>query len=491
MSSNAREKMMREEKAALPHASRMGQGAMAARGAAVAMPPWHHIGGRGADRTSWVARTGVDPLYDAFDEDMVKQPGMGAMPVPPDEAGRLLDELSRRRSSARSVACFNIPYCETRCLYCMFYISPYRGAEESARFADALIREMQIWDGREVQSGRQLEAVYFGGGTPTALEARDIRRILLAARKYLSLANDCEITFDGRLSNFGPDRIEACLDGGVNRFSMGVQTFDTRIRQAMARRSGREELVSSLERLIGCRQAAVVIDLIYGFPFQTLETWKDDLRMAGEIGVDGIDCYQLRVFPGSPLFNSIAAGKLPEGPGHRPRADMFAYAVETLREPRWRRLSISHWARNTRERNFYNCYVKGRSECLPFGPGAGASLFGHSVMNSRKVRDWMEAAPDGRKCVAMMARPLADADAGRAVAEQLELNYLSPVLLEQEIPGVPFCERLSPILRNWEEAGLLERRGDDFLLTTAGQFWQGRQTQCLMDALSGQPFKKA
>lgn len=467
---------------------RHGGGMMAAmramaRGNGAAMPPGHHMGGASAGG-SWVARTGVDPLYDAFDEGIVTHPGMGAMPVDPSETASLLEGLSRRERRARTVAYFNIPYCETRCLYCMFYISPYRNKEESGRFADALIREMRLWEDRAIQQGRPLEAVYFGGGTPTALEADDIRRVLKAARTHLPLANDCEITFEGRLSNFGPDRIEACLDGGVNRFSMGVQSFDTRIRQAMGRRSGREELIKSLERLLGYHQAAVVIDLIYGFPYQNLETWKEDLTLAGQIGVDGVDCYQLRVFPGSPLSKVIAAGKIPQGPGHRERADMFAHAVKALAAPHWRRLSISHWARNTRERNFYNYYVKGRSDCLPFGPGAGGSIFGHSLMNSRSVGDWMEAVNSGRRLVAMMTRPRPNHQAGLALSEQLELNYLNVEILEREVPGAGFAKRLEPILSNWEEAGLLERHGPDFLLTTAGQFWQGRLAQCLMDALS-------
>ena len=73
----------------------------------------------------------------------------------------------------------------------------------------------------------------YGGGTPTALQADDLRRILKEVRAVLPLANDCEITVEGRLSNFGPDKMEACFDGGANRFSLGVQSFDTEIRQAM------------------------------------------------------------------------------------------------------------------------------------------------------------------------------------------------------------------------------------------------------------------
>lgn len=89
--------------------------------------------------------------------------------------------------------------------------------------------------------------------------------------------------------------MEAALAGGANRFSLGVQSFDTKIRQAVGRRSDKETLIRQLEKLMSYDQAAVVIDLIYGFPFQTLETWKEDLRIGRELNLDGIDATAPRV----------------------------------------------------------------------------------------------------------------------------------------------------------------------------------------------------
>ena len=98
-----------------------------------------------------------------------------------------------------------------------------------------------------------------------------------------------------------------------------------------------------------------------------------DLRIGRELNLDGIDCYQLRVFEKSPLYKYIQNGKLPPGPDHELRAAMFQEAVQSMHEAGWKRLSISHWASNTRERNFYNYYAKTRTDCLAFGPGAAAT----------------------------------------------------------------------------------------------------------------------
>ena len=252
--------------------------------------------------------------------------------------------------------------------------------------------------------------------------------------------------------------MEAAVQGGANRFSLGVQTFDTKVRQAVGRRSTKEQLVSQLSRLTRFNQAAVVIDLIYGFPFQTMGTWKEDLAISRELNLDGVDCYQLRVFERSPLFKYIANGKLPAGPNHELRALMFAEAVQSMREAGWSRLSISHWAANTRERNFYNYYAKTRSDCLAYGPGAGGNIDGYAYMMDRTPDTWKKAIEEGIKPVSMMLEPAPHWQLCRAVAEQLELNFLDPSRLAAEFtPQLLYV--FEPLVENWTKAGLLSPIG--------------------------------
>lgn len=432
--------------------------------------------------SKWQARITDNPLINAFDEDIVVHPGIGSSPVSPNEMSQKLEELlSKPRVQSRSTAYINVPFCETRCLYCMFYIKPYK-KEESKKYADTLIKEMQLWTDKKATQGQPIHAVYFGGGTPTALEASDICRIIEAIRKYLPLANDCEITLEGRLSNFGQDKMEAAVRGGANRFSLGVQTFDTKIRQAVGRRSTKEELISQLKRLMSFNEAAVVVDLIYGFPFQTMETWNEDLSTVEELGLDGVDCYHLRVFPGSPLHKYIQNRKLPAGPDHVLKTAMFAKSVEMMQVNHWNRLSISHWGRTLRERNFYNYYAKSRSDCLAFGPGAGGVLHGHSYMMQRKVEEWSKQVDLGVKPISMLLKPSEDWLFSRAISEQMELNYLNPKKLSSEF-NREVETQWKLVLKNWQEAGLMERQGDYYNLTLAGQFWQTRLTQLLMETL--------
>ena len=321
-----------------------------------------------------------------------------------------------------------------------------------------------------------------GGGTPTALQADDLRRILKEVRAVLPLANDCEITVEGRLSNFGPDKMEACFEGGANRFSLGVQSFDTEIRQAMGRVSDRDTLIRQLQLLQSYDQAAVIVDLIYGFPMQTMDRWLSDIATAQSLKLDGADCYQLNVYRNTPLAKAIESGRLPAGADVPMQSAMFAAGVKAMQKGFYRRLSISHWARTSRERNLYNLYVKGRAHCLAFGPGAGGNLDGFFYLNQSDYRAWQEEVRAGRKPIAMLFRPFPQGKLFKAIAEGMEQGWLDMPGLEAAY-GIPLGEVWKPVLEQWERAGLVERDGAFIVLTLAGQFWQVNLSQLLLDYL--------
>ena len=265
----------------------------------------------------------ADPLHAAFKAKAVIHSGPGGMPLMGEAAQKRLSELWEEPRSGKGLAYFHVPFCETRCLYCLFYQNPFK-EDASREYARRLIREIELWSDRAAQNSGLIHAVYFGGGTPTALLPEDLKAVLKAVHEHLPLANDCEITLEGRIHHFEDAKMEAALAGGVNRFSLGVQTFNSQVRQSVQRVDGRDALISRLEKLCSYDNAAVVIDLIYGFPGQTMEVWEDDLATAMTLPLDGVDCYQLNVFEKSPLAKYIANGKLPAAADTAQKADMFA-----------------------------------------------------------------------------------------------------------------------------------------------------------------------
>lgn len=426
----------------------------------------------------------ADPLHAAFPAKARIHSGPDGMPLMGESAREALERLADRPRSGKTLAYLHIPFCETRCLYCMFYQNPF-DEDRSKVFTDALIRELELWSDRDAQRVGPVHAVYFGGGTPTALSARDLRRVLDTVQRTLPLANDCEITIEGRINNFDDEKIEAALAGGANRFSLGVQTFNTQVRRSMMRIDDGERCLRRLEALMSYDQAAVVMDLIYGFPGQSMDVWEEDLRIASSLPLDGIDCYQLNVFEKSPLARRVESGKLPPAADTPMKADMFARSVEFLTNANWRRLSNNHWGQGTRERNVYNQLGKGACDCLAFGSGAGGRLFGHSFMLERKLDDYIRAVNDGVKPTSFLMAPGPHWALLRTISSAMESGAINLAAIGRSA-GLDLEGMAKPVLDQWAEAGLVRRRGEWLHQTVAGQFWHVTLAQLLIDFLKTQ-----
>lgn len=433
------------------------------------------------EEISWKAAVSDDPIKYAFEAKKFAHAAGEAKIVPPPFVPMACDLLLNSERTARSAVYINVPFCQTRCAFCMFYIAPYR-PEESKRYADALIKEMQMWQGSKAVGQKPIHAVYMGGGTPTALEASDLERIISYCRENLPLANDCEFTVEGRLSYFDDKKIEACLKAGVNRFSLGVQTFDTKIRQSVGRISSQDELIKGLENLAAYDEASVVIDLIFGLPGQTLASWRNDLNIVSSLPIHGVDLYQLILLEGSPLDKLIAAGKYEHAPDSQERADMYRIGCEAMTSFHWKQLTASHFARTTRERNIYNVLAKSDADTLAFGPGAGGKIQGFAFMNSRKYEDYLKKVESGIVPISMMFVPGENWRLYKELGEELELGFVDFEYLKKK-HEVDISVLADEVFKQWQEAGLLTLNNRFADLTLAGKFWAVTMTQLLTNYL--------
>lgn len=438
---------------------------------------------------SYFANETETPLTDAFTDMSTVHPGGKTAPVPRDAMANTWDELLTTEREGKAAAYIHVPFCESHCLYCGFYRKRYDAAQ-SKSYTDALIQELRMSADSKLQSSAPIHAVYVGGGTPTSLEAPDLLRLLEAVRENLPLANDCEITIEGRIHNFGPEKMEACLTGGANRFSLGVQTFDTALRQSMKRLADRDTVLESLARLKSYDQAAIVIDLIYGFPNQTMEMWEKDIRTLLSLELDGVDLYQLKTFPGTPLHGAIERGKFPEGPDRKARALMYERGVQMMDDAQYKRLSVNHWGRTSRERNIYNHMMKSPAHCLPFGPGAGGGVQNHFLFLESDYDTWRDAVmQENRKPIAMMQKGKPHATLEKTITSEMELCRINLPRLEKAF-HMPLTKTLTPLYDQWTRVGLMTSRGDWNILTTAGQFWQVHMAQLTISYLNDTIFKE-
>lgn len=446
---------------------------------------------------AFFARESSAPLAHAFSGQRPVHPFVGLTPVDPSEIAPLWQQLIKTPLGQPAVAYVHVPYCATHCLFCGFYQNAWREQGGTA-YVDALITQLQREREHAYQSNGTLRAVYIGGGTPTLLSAADLARLITALRSLLPLAADCEITLEGRVHGFDIEKAQAAFAAGANRLSLGVQTFDERIRQRLGRKASRAKLLQALEALIALDQGAIVIDLIFGLPEQDAAIWADDLNTAVALGLDGIDLYALKSMRNTPLGQAVASGKLEPVAGEQLGA-FYRQGAERLDAARWEPLSSSHWRQGTRERNLYNLLVKAGADCLAIGAGAGGSVHGgahaYSFRNSADVEDYQHRLAQGEPLVAGLMRHSPHVRLFNRIKGELERGHLDLEGLAADLHAQTarkLTPLTDPLFEQWQRAGLVMRDGRWLDLTLAGRFWQVPLTlnllewlnQCLMETPS-------
>lgn len=431
----------------------------------------------------YYARISDTPLRDAFDDARRAHPPTQGTPVEADALPATWERLLDTPRAKPGVAYAHIPFCENHCLFCGFYQNAWREGSGTP-YVDTLITQLDRLAGRAVLDGPPLRALYLGGGTPTVLPARDIDRLITALRDRLPLAPDCEITLEGRIWNFTDDKIAAAFGAGVNRISLGVQTFDETVRRAMGRKAGRAEVIGRLERLVGADSGSIVIDLMYGLPKQSMQTWEDDLHIVSQLGLDGVDLYGLNLIPGTPLLSAVEKGKL--APITREKLGRFyAAGAEAMERAGWDAISTTHWRSSSlRERSVYNYEVKTGADCIAIGAGAGGSLGGYGFRNAANLDDFAtRVAGDGVLPLGMTA-PHPDATVSAAIRAGMERGRLDPARIAEAPKGRRALERIAPIVEQWTVAGLMQPFHQFHDLTLAGRFWQVQMTGRLLARLA-------
>lgn len=433
-------------------------------------------------------RASGDPLTEAFPRKRVVHAGVRGEVVPPAEAQETWRTVMNTpaKKGELQTAYVHIPFCKTKCLYCGFF---QNAAQQSAEddYVEALIEESESAADAPRLKGGLIHAVFIGGGTPTSLSAENAARVLSTLRRVLPLANDYELTLEGRIHDLVPEKIEAWFANGVNRISLGVQSFDTKVRQSQGRIETREEVLERLRLLKSYEQCSVVLDLIYGLPGQSMEVWQQDLDDLIASGIDGADFYQLNVFEGSDLNKRIAEGKLAPAATTKEQAKMYAFAHDYMKKRGWRQLSMCHWACSSRERSLYNALAKRGVPMFPFGSSAGGFLGGYAVMLHRVLQPYAMLVASNQKPIMGLVKQSEIQPFSNCAVNMLEYGLMDLSRLEamdERLTGLRWLYEL------WEKRGLVAFNGVQYELTIAGKFWEVNIAQttveCIQYLLTGE-----
>ncbi|MDR2460450.1 MAG: radical SAM protein [Deltaproteobacteria bacterium] len=431
--------------------------------------------------SEYKARIGGDPMRIAFDKPALggamQDRQMGAKKY----EGPVPTFADLWKGAKAPLSCYiNIPFCASFCPYCGFFKLKHTPQLE-ASYLEGLLSEIKIEALEAKKKGLKFQAVFVGGGTPTSFSANSLEKILGAIGE-LPLEDDAEITLEGRISLLSEEKIRRIWEGGVTRFSLGIQSFDEKTRQRAGRFDKPEKLKEILEALIETAPGIVTIDLIYGLPEQTLSVFEKDLATATELKVHGISLYLLKQMPTSPLFENKATGKRERPLTAAELSDYYRLSLNFLPQKGYRQLSVSHWSRDKRDRNLYNTFTMGRRDLVGVGAGAGGSINGASYLNFPSLEKYLLALSQKIKPILNYYPPSPLTPFLNSVSRQLLEGRVSLKTLDEA--GALKDPLVLALLRQWEEASLLQENPDGFSLTQAGVFWRANMEFILRSLLT-------
>ena len=240
----------------------------------------------------------------------------------------------------------HIPFCKSRCIYCAFYSTTAEQMKQA--YVDAVCREMELRkavyekEGKDV--GKTLATVYLGGGTPSQLSPTQLQQLFDTIARHYDVSDDAEITIECNPDDVTEAFAELLRSLPVNRVSMGAQTFDDDRLQFIHRRHTSEQVTTAIQRLREKGIHNISIDLMYGFPDETLEEWEYDIQQALALNVEHISAYALTYEEGTPLYRLLEEGKVKEIDEERSLA-MYDRLIDRLQEAGYEHYEISNFAR--------------------------------------------------------------------------------------------------------------------------------------------------
>lgn len=318
----------------------------------------------------------------------------------------------------------HIPFCRFKCFYCDF--NTYAGIEKLIPdYVAALTTEIRRWGAalNRADIRPETETVFFGGGTPSLLTPAQVEDILAAFGDVMPRLTDAEISMEVNPESVTREFVRDVMSLGVDRFSMGAQSFDASELQML----GRLHDAGGTERAVNALRAGgagnVNLDLMYGLPRQTLKTWESSLTGALKLAPEHLSLYALTVEESTPFHGWVESGRLPS-PDPDLAADMYEMAEQRMAEAGLEQYEISNWARPGRECQ-HNLRYWFNVPFLGFGPGAHSHMFGARFSVMRQPRAYIDRMADLAKQPLSESPPLPPLDGPIDNADTI--NHIAPI----------------------------------------------------------------
>ena len=356
----------------------------------------------------------------------------------------------------------HIPFCAHKCGYCDF--ASLAGVDHLAdRYLAALEREMAM-----MEVPCEVETIFIGGGTPTRLDARGLDRLLAMVRRWYPLAPGGEWTVEANPGTLDAEKADVLASGGVNRVSLGAQSFQPELLKALERNHAPEEVERALD-LVRPRFPFWSFDLIFGVPGSTAELWAADLERALELGPSHLSCYGLVYEKGTALWKQWRAGQV-NAVDEETERTMYAHTIDRLDRAGLAMYEISNFARPGHESR-HNLVYWANDPYFGVGVGAARYVEGTRSVNTRDIFAYLRRIEENEPATGPTERLDPEAHARETAVLMLRRTVQGidrPDFLRRT--GFDLDALAGPAVRKYVASGLLEDDGQRARLTREGLF---------------------
>jgi len=291
----------------------------------------------------------------------------------------------------------HVPFCLRKCRYCDFISYPYSEAA-AGEYLGALKREVELYGETLANGDKTFSTVFIGGGTPTCLPAEQLAAVLERVRGVFTLSPHCEVTVEANPGTVDENALKALKAAGVNRLSLGVQSFDDSLLRVLGRAHTAAEAEAAFRAVRSAGFDNINLDLIFGIPGQSAAGWDETLRRVARLGPEHVAAYSLQVEEGTPLALSIEREEISACPEELELL-MYRRVIGFLKRAGFVHYEISNFARPGRESRHNLGYWRNRFY-LGLGPAAHSYLGGRRFANETSLDRYCERLGRGEFPVA-------------------------------------------------------------------------------------------
>ncbi|ANU16998.1 coproporphyrinogen III oxidase [Planococcus maritimus] len=360
----------------------------------------------------------------------------------------------------------HIPFCHQICFYCDFNKVFFKDQPVDA-YIESIGKELALWK-KEGALDHPLETVFLGGGTPTALTPEQLERLLELIHQYVPMMKNVEWSSEANPDELTREKMEVLYKGGVNRLSMGVQTFDQDLLKRLGRTHANDDVLRAVETAREVGFSNISFDLMYGLPGQTMAQWDETLERAFAFGMPHFSAYSLIIEPKTVFYNLMVKGKL-NTVTEDLEGDMYERLMDEMKKHGLHQYEISNFAKPGHESR-HNLLYWDNEEYIGVGAGAHGYVNGIRYSNHGPLKKYMEPLEAGE-------RPVLDATTVTVKAQMEEEMFLGlrktagvELARFEEKFGAALEQVYGEILQNEQAKGNLVVEQGRVKLTHKGRF---------------------